>query len=185
MESLYHIGRGCIGIVSLVGICYLLSNNRKAINWRLVGIGILLQILFALAVLKVGFVKGIFQWLSDRFVGLINLSHQGTDFLFGNLAKPDMNWGYVFAIQVLPNIIFFAALSSILYYLGILQKIAFIFAWVLSKAMKLSGAESMSTAANIFLGRNRGTTNDQTLHSFDVQIRDTLHHGGRNGEYCW
>ena len=79
-------------------------------------IAMVLGLVFALAVLKVGFVKGIFQWLSDRFVGLINLSHQGTDFLFGNLAKPDMNWGYVFAIQVLPNIIFFAALSSILYY---------------------------------------------------------------------
>lgn len=153
MDTLYHIGRGCIGIITLIGICYLLSNNRKAINWKLVASGVFLQIIFALGVLKVGAIKNIFQWLSDRFVGLINLSHQGTDFLFGSLANPDNNWGYVFAIQVLPNIIFFAALSSLLYYMGILQKIAYFFAWILSKTMKLSGAESMSTAANIFLGQ--------------------------------
>ncbi|MBK8723581.1 MAG: Na+ dependent nucleoside transporter [Saprospiraceae bacterium] len=153
MDTLYHIGRGCLGIVTLIGICYALSNNRKAINWKLVASGVFLQIIFALGVLKVGFIKNIFQWLSDRFVGLINLSHQGTDFLFGSLANPDNNWGYVFAIQVLPNIVFFAALSSLLYYLGVLQKIAYFFAWVLSKTMKLSGAESMSTAANIFLGQ--------------------------------
>ncbi len=153
MDIFTNIWRGALGLFVLLLICYAFSNNRKAINWKLVGTGVLLQLVFALGVLKVGFIHDIFDFLSQRFVGLINLSHQGTDFLFGNLAKPNENWGYVFAIQVLPNIIFFAALSSLLYYLGVLQKIAWVFAWVLSKTMKLSGSESLSTAANIFLGQ--------------------------------
>jgi len=89
---------------------------------------------------------------SDVFVDLINISHKGTEFLFGNLADDKQSWAYIFAIQVLPNIIFFAALSSILYYLGILQKIVFVFAYLLNK-LNISGAESVSTAANIFLGQ--------------------------------
>ncbi len=153
MDIFTNIWRGALGLFVLLLICYIFSNNRKAINWKLVGTGVLLQLVFALGVLKVGFIHDIFDFLSQRFVGLINLSHQGTDFLFGDLAKSDKSWGYVFAIQVLPNIIFFAALSSLLYYLGVLQKIAWVFAWVLSKAMKLSGSESLSTAANIFLGQ--------------------------------
>ncbi len=90
--------------------------------------------------------------VSSAFVDLINISHKGTDFMFGKLADPSGSWAYIFAVQVLPNIIFFAALSSILYYLGILQKIVFVFAYLLNK-MKISGAESLSTAANIFLGQ--------------------------------
>src|SRR5690606_6708766 len=88
----------------------------------------------------------------SAFVDLINISHKGTDFMFQGLADPSGAWGYIFAVQVLPNIIFFAALSSILYYLGILQKIVYVFAYLLNK-MKISGAESLSTAANIFLGQ--------------------------------
>jgi CNT family concentrative nucleoside transporter len=94
----------------------------------------------------------ILQSFSSVFVALINVSHKGTEFLFGNLADASQGWAYVFAIQVLPNIIFFAALSAILFYLGILQKIVFIFAYLLNKLF-ISGAESMSTAANIFLGQ--------------------------------
>jgi concentrative nucleoside transporter, CNT family len=92
------------------------------------------------------------QSISSVFVELINVSHKGTEFLFGNLADASKNWAYVFAIQVLPNIIFFAALSAILFYLGLLQKIVFVFAYLLNK-LNISGAESMSTAANIFLGQ--------------------------------
>jgi CNT family concentrative nucleoside transporter len=94
----------------------------------------------------------ILQAASSVFVDLINVSHRGTEFLFGNLADASQSWAYVFAIQVLPNIIFFAALSAILFYLGILQKIVFVFAYLLNKLF-ISGAESMSTAANIFLGQ--------------------------------
>lgn len=261
---LENIGRGTLGMIFLLLVCYLLSNNRRAINWKLVGIGVLAQVMFAMGVLntkiagqpvfwlffggillyniiqkiqryrqlpgsfsisslqvvmlllwQVVFFFGIIQsphysnpgltilicitglgflikWLthqnteaikwgvrlsaviltvsiytgfcnpdifkmmlegiSSAFVALINLSHKGTSFLFENLADASGSWGYVFAIQVLPNIIFFAALSSILYYLGILQKIVYVFAYLLNK-MNISGAESLSTAANIFLGQ--------------------------------
>jgi CNT family concentrative nucleoside transporter len=264
---LTNLGRGGIGMAFLLLICYLLSTNRRAINWRLVIIGILAQVMFAMGVLhttafgqpvfwvlfgvvliltivrKAGNVSsgktplvtdrtGIIQSLvwqvllvqglilaprtfgswtglsmtisiigiiilalrmgkrlpellkwnvllssailtvcvytklcppdllkimlqsvSNAFVSLIDISHEGTDFLFAPLSKPGAGpWGYVFAIQVLPNIIFFAALSAILYYLGVLQKIVFVFAYLLNK-LYISGAESLSTAANIFLGQ--------------------------------
>jgi CNT family concentrative nucleoside transporter len=149
------LGRGLLGMVFLLGLCYLFSNNRKAINWRLVMIGVVAQIAFALGVLsngKYNIFRILIQWTSDKFVDLINLSHKGIEFFFGNLADASGSWAYVFAIQVLPNIIFFAALSALLYYLGLLQKVVYFFALLLSK-LKVSGAESVSTAANIFLGQ--------------------------------
>src|SRR5687768_14764006 len=149
---LSNLGRGAIGMAFLILVCYLLSNNRKAIDWKLVVMGIVVQVCFALGVLRVNFIKIIFGWVSGKFVDLINIGHKGTEFIFGNLADPSQSWAYVFAIQVLPNIIFFAALSAILFYLGILQKIVFILAYLLNKLF-ISGAESMSTAANIFLGQ--------------------------------
>jgi CNT family concentrative nucleoside transporter len=149
---LENLGRGAIGMFFLIFICYIFSNNRKAINWKLVGFGLLAQICFALGVLKVNFVKIIFGWISGKFVDVINIGHEGTKFIFGNLADPTQSWAYVFAIQVLPNIIFFAALSAMFYYLGVLQKIVFVFAWLLRK-LGISGPESTSTAANIFLGQ--------------------------------
>jgi CNT family concentrative nucleoside transporter len=260
-----NIGRGALGMCFLVLVCYLLSNNKRAINWKLVGIGIFAQVMFAMGVLNTkvsgqpvfwlctGFIllyniinkiikirrgeapapaatpvalfaviawqcifffgmirsttfgnpgvvilvsiiliASIIKWLSPTytelikwgiritlailclsiyagicspdifktflegvsaaFVELLNLSHKGTEFLFGSLADDKQTWAYIFAVQVLPNIIFFAALSSILYYLGILQKIVYVFAYLLNK-MNISGAESLSTAANIFLGQ--------------------------------
>lgn len=263
---LENILRGILGMCFLIFVCWLLSNNRKAINWKLVGLGIFFQVMFAMGVLHttafgqpvfwllfglilvytifkkylrvqrkesgltyntsylvlvliwqiiliaglilapkifgswsrlaiflssiailalvfrvgkkfpelmkwsillscvliVGAVystictpaifKVILQSASGVFVDLINISHKGTEFLFGELADPTKSWAYVFAIQVLPNIIFFAALSSILYYLGVLQVIVYVFAYLLNK-LKISGAESLSTAANIFLGQ--------------------------------
>ena len=258
--------RGALGMFFLIFVCWLLSNNRRAINWKLVGMGIIAQVMFAMGVLHttafgqpvfwmffalilvytiirkisqvqkgqvkvtsqpsdlllslawqgllvgglifssfyvaswsglvmtisafsilvIAFSMGsrhpeLLKWniliscsvitacifanvcppnlfrlvlksASDVFVDLINISHKGTEFLFGNLADDKQSWAYIFAVQVLPNIIFFAALSSILYYLGILQKIVFIFAYLLNK-LNISGAESLSTAANIFLGQ--------------------------------
>ena len=263
---LQNLGRGCLGMFFLIFVCYLLSTNRKAINWKLVIFGVLAQIMFAMGVLhttafgqpvfwmlfgivlvytigrkflkiKKGestlnfgssgllwsaiwqllFVVGlllaprflgpwanlsillcsivilvmafrmgaqnpelmkwnillssaiaticvytklcppdlfrtILQAASGVFVSLINVSHRGTEFIFGNLADASKNWGFVFAIQILPNIIFFAALSAVLFYMGVLQKIVFILAYLLNK-LRISGAESMSTAANIFLGQ--------------------------------
>jgi CNT family concentrative nucleoside transporter len=150
-----NLGRGALGMTFLLGICYLLSNNRKAINWRLVGVGIIAQLAFAIGVLSQGrynIFRIVIQWFSEKFVELINLGHKGIEFMFGNLADAKGSWAYVFAIQALPNIIFFAALSSLLYYLGILQKVVHFFAILLSK-LRISGAESVSTAGNIFLGQ--------------------------------
>lgn len=151
-EVLINISRGLLGMFVLVLICFLFSNNRRAINWRLVIIGIVAQICFALGVLKVNFIKSIFEWVSDGFVKIINIGHEGTKFIFGSLADSSESWGYVFAIQVLPNIVFFSALSAVLYYLGILQKIVWLFAYLLKK-IGISGPESVSTAGNIFLGQ--------------------------------
>ncbi|MEY2834616.1 MAG: hypothetical protein RLZZ557_278, partial [Bacteroidota bacterium] len=148
-----NLGRGLMGMIFLIGLCYVLSNNRKAINWKLVLMGIVAQLGFAIGVLSQGkynFFRIFIQWISDKFVEVINLAHKGIEFMFGNLADAGGSWGYTFAIQALPNIIFFAALSSLFYYLGILQKIVYFFALLLSK-LKVSGAESVSTAANIFL----------------------------------
>lgn len=147
--------RGIGGMFFLLGLCYLFSNNRKRIDWRVVGIGIVAQVAFAIGVLgkgKYNFFRIIIEWLSQKFVEIINISHKGTEFMFGKLADPSGHWAYVFAVQVLPNIIFFAALSALLYYLGILQKVVHFFAILLVK-LKISGAESVSTAANIFLGQ--------------------------------
>lgn len=149
---LENILRGALGMFFLIFVCFLLSNNRRAINWKLVGIGVVAQICFALGVLKVNFIKIIFGWLSDKFVELINIGHKGIEFIFGKLADPTGGWAYIFAVQVLPNIIFFAALSAMLYYLGVLQKVVYVFAWMLKK-LGISGPESVSTAANIFLGQ--------------------------------
>ena len=150
-----NLGRGFLGMTFLIGLCYLFSNNRRAINWKLVGVGIVAQIAFALGVLthgKYNIFRIFIQWCSEKFVEVINLAHKGIEFIFGNLADPTGSWAYVFAVQVLPNIIFFAAISALMYYLGLLQKVVYFFALLLSK-LKISGAESVSTAANIFLGQ--------------------------------
>ncbi len=109
---LENLGRGAIGMLFLIMVCYALSNNRKAIDWKLVIIGVIVQICFALGVLRVNFVKVIFGWLSGKFVEVINIGHKGIEFIFGNLADASQGWGYVFAVQVLPNIIFFSAKRS-------------------------------------------------------------------------
>jgi CNT family concentrative nucleoside transporter len=149
---LENILRGMLGMFFLIFVCFLLSNNRRAINWKLVGIGVVAQISFALGVLKVNFIKEIFERISGIFVSVINVGHKGIEFMFGNLADSNGSWAYIFAVQVLPNIIFFAALSAILYYIGFLQLIVYVFAWMLKK-LGISGPESVSTAANIFLGQ--------------------------------
>ncbi|HEX5024902.1 MAG TPA: nucleoside transporter C-terminal domain-containing protein [Agriterribacter sp.] len=263
-SQLENIGRGTLGMFFLIAVCYLLSNNKKAIKWKLVALGIFAQLMFAMGVLDTrvagqpvfwvffgaillytiitriikirsnntaltfdnlsivlvaawqvvfffGMIRSsrfanssivillsiiiiawLIRWLASRntellkwgilcsaavltvsiytgvcdpavfkviienisvaFVSLINLGHKGTEFLFGNLANDTLGWGYIFAVQALPIIIFFAALSAVLYYLGILQKIVYLFAYLLHK-MNISGAESVSTAANIFLGQ--------------------------------
>src|ERR1700749_3592034 len=131
--QLENISRGALGMLFLIFICWLLSNNRRAINWKLVLAGVVAQVSFALGVLKVNFITVIFEWLSKQFVFIINIGHKGIEVIFGKLADPTGGWAYIFAVQVLPNIIFFAALSAMLYYLGVLQWIVYFFAWLLKK----------------------------------------------------
>lgn len=145
--------RGIIGLIVLLGITYLFSSNRKAINWRTVGVGVALQLIFAVLVLKVPVVGAVFQKISSVFVEILNYTAEGSSFLFGGLITNMDSFGYIFAFQVLPTIIFFSALSSVLYYLGILQVIIKGFAWIMRKAMGLSGPESLAAAGNIFLGQ--------------------------------
>ena len=145
--------RGIIGILSLLLIAFLFSSNRKAIDWKLVITGLALQLIFALGVLKVDIVRKIFEYISSFFVKVLNYSAEGAEFLFSGLVTDMNKFGFIFAFQVLPTIVFFSALSALLYYLGILQKIVYGFAWVMSKVMRLSGAESLAAAANIFIGQ--------------------------------
>ncbi len=151
--SLIGFFRGLLGVLFLLVVCYVLSSNKKNIDWKLVGMGLGLQILFALLVLKVDFVATAFDFSSKKIVDFLALSDKGAEFLFGGLVTDMNTFGYIFAFKVLPTIVFFSAFTSLLYYLGILQKIVFVFAWVMSKTMKLSGAESLAAAANIFIGQ--------------------------------
>ncbi|WP_405378042.1 NupC/NupG family nucleoside CNT transporter [Nonlabens sp. Asnod3-A02] len=149
-ESFY---RGLIGMFFILGFCYLLSNNRKKIDWRLVIVGVTLQVVFAISVLKFESVAYIFDGISTGVVKFLAVSEAGAEFVFGNFIDASGNWGYVFAFKVLPTIVFFSAFTSLLYYLGILQKVVYVLAWVMSKTMRLSGAESLAAAANIFIGQ--------------------------------
>lgn len=152
--------RGAIGIVIILFIAWLLSANRKKIDWRLVITGIILQLVIAVLVLKVEWVRGGFETVGGGFVKFLNFGLEGAAFLFGDLARNSdavagtkHSLGFLFAFQALPVLIFFSAVTSGLYYLGILQKIVHAFAWIMAKTMRLSGAESLSAAGNIFMGQ--------------------------------
>ncbi len=144
--------RGLLGMFVLIGIAYLFSANRKAISWRVVGIGLSVQILLAFGVLQVPAVQYFFETIGTFFVIILDFTKAGTDFLFEGFLDTE-RFGYIFAFQVLPTIIFFSALTSLLFYLGIIQKVVYGLAWLMTKAMRLSGAESLSVAGNIFLGQ--------------------------------
>ncbi|MFM7196141.1 MAG: NupC/NupG family nucleoside CNT transporter, partial [Bacteroidota bacterium] len=152
--------RGLIGLIFLLGIGYLISYDRRAVPWRVVAIGIALQLVFGLAIFKVGFIHDGFGWLSNKFVTFLDFARQGATFLFGGLSVNSFNdpnaghsLGFLFAFQALPTVIFFSAVTSGLYYLGILQKIVRGFAWLMVRTMRLSGAECLSASANIFMGQ--------------------------------
>ena len=151
--------RGLIGILILLGIAFLFSRHKKQIDWKLVVSGLILQILIAICVLKVPLVRDGFDFLGRGVVKFLGFSLDGAFFLFGDLAKNSQamkanhNLGFLFAFQALPTVIFFSAVTAGLYYLGILQKIVYGFAWIMAKTMGLSGSESLSAAGNIFLGQ--------------------------------
>ena len=150
--SLNSLFRGILGMLALLGIAYIFSSNRKAINWKTIGIGLGVQLILAIGVLKVGFVKTAFEFVGSLFVKVLDFTRAGSEFLLGGMMNVD-NFGFIFLFQVLPTIIFFSALTSLLFYLGIIQIVVKGMATVLTKLMNISGAEGLSTAGNIFLGQ--------------------------------
>ncbi len=150
--STQSLWRGLLGMISLLLIAVLFSSNRKAIHWKTVGIGLAFQLLIAVGVLKVSFIKKAFEGVGQLFVNVLNYTKAGSEFLFGGMLDID-SYGFIFAFQVLPTIIFFSALTSVLFYLGIIQIIVKGMGWLLTKLLNISGAESLSVAGNIFLGQ--------------------------------
>ena len=151
--SINSLWRGVLGMITLIFVAFLFSSNRKAIDWKIVGIGLAIQLLIAIGVLKVAFIKTIFEFIGGLFVSVLDFTRAGSKFLFEGLVVDMETFGFIFAFQVLPTIIFFSALTSVLFYLGIIQKVVKGMAWLLSKTLKISGAESLSVAGNIFLGQ--------------------------------
>ena len=151
--SLNSLGRGILGMLVLLLLAFLFSSNRKAINWKTVGIGLVLQLVIAIGVLKVPFVQLVFEQIGKIFVSILEFTRAGSKFLFEGLVVDTGTFGYIFAFQVLPTIIFFSALTSLLFYLGLIQKVVKWLAWALSKTLGISGPESLSVAGNIFLGQ--------------------------------
>lgn len=152
--GLVSLGRGALGMAVLLLLAYLFSTNRKRINWKTTGIGLGLQLVLAIGVLKVPAVQWVFNQLGRFFNGILEFTAAGSTFLFGNLMDlENANIGYVFAFQILPTIIFFSALTSVLYYLGVIQRIVRGLAWLLTRSLGISGPESLSVAGNIFLGQ--------------------------------
>ena len=150
--SIESLIRGLIGMSFLILIAYLFSNNRKAINWKSAAIGLTTQLFLAVAVLKIEFIQKLFEFFGKIFVKTLDFTMEGSKFLLGDMVNIE-SFGYVFLFQVLPTIIFFSALTSVLFYLGIIQKVVKALAWSLSKLLNISGAESLSVAGNIFLGQ--------------------------------
>ncbi|WP_397364818.1 nucleoside transporter C-terminal domain-containing protein [Olleya sp. R77988] len=151
--SISSLWRGVLGMVALIFISFLFSSNRKAIDWKIVVIGLIFQLIIAIGVLKVEFIKVAFEFVGSLFISVLDFTRAGSKFLFEGLVVDMDTFGFIFAFQVLPTIIFFSALTSLLFYLGIIQKIVKAMAWLLTKALKISGAESLSVAGNIFLGQ--------------------------------
>lgn len=146
------IARGALGMASLIGIAWLFSAKRRQVNWRVVGIGLAIQLFLAIGILFVPGVQDVFELIGKVFVKVLDFTKAGSTFLFRGLMDVE-SFGFIFALQILPTIIFFSALTSVLFYLGIIQKVVYALAWALNKTMRLSGAESLSTAGNIFLGQ--------------------------------
>jgi CNT family concentrative nucleoside transporter len=151
--SLSSLWRGVLGMVALILIAFLCSANKKAIDWKKVGIGLFLQLLIAVGVLKIEFIQSIFEFIGGVFIEILAYTKAGSEFLFAGMVGDMNKFGYIFAFQVLPTIIFFSALTSLFFYLGIIQKVVKILAIVLSKFLGISGMESLSVAGNIFLGQ--------------------------------
>ena len=150
--STMGIFRGILGMAVVIGLAYLASINKKAINWKVVIGGLGMQLVLAVCVLYIPFVQNVFEFFGKLFTLVLDFTKVGTEFLVGDFLDTS-KFGYIFMFQILPTIIFFSALTSVLFYLGVIQKVVWALAWLLTKTLKLSGAESLSVAGNIFLGQ--------------------------------
>ena len=150
--SITSVIRGIIGMSSIIFIAYLLSNNKKRIDWKTIIIGLSSQLIIAVAVLKIDFVRMVFEKIGQGFLAIVTFTNQGSRILFGDLADSS-KYGEIFVFQVLPVIIFFSALTSVLYYYRIIQKVVSGLAWMMTKFLNISGQESLAVAGNIFLGQ--------------------------------
>ena len=152
VEGLGRIGFGLFGLAVLIGITWLFSNNRRAVDWKLVATGISLQIAFAALVLLVPGGRQVFDWLGQGFVKILSFVNEGSNFIFGSLMNTE-TYGFIFAFQVLPTIIFFSALMGVLYHLNVMQAVVKAMAWAITKVMRVSGAETTSVCASVFIGQ--------------------------------
>lgn len=150
--SMNSLLRGILGMLALLVIAFLLSTNKKAINWKTIGFGLMAQLILAIGVLKVPFVQSLFEFVGKIFVKILEFTQAGSIFLLGDMMNVE-SYGFIFIFQILPTIIFFSALTSVLFYLGVIQIVVKGMAWVLTKILGISGAESLSVAGNIFLGQ--------------------------------
>jgi CNT family concentrative nucleoside transporter len=144
--------RGVLGVIAIFAIAWLFSENKKQVHWKSIGIGFGIQLLLAIGVLHVPFIQAFFEFIGKLFVLILDFTKVGTEFLFSSFIDTSQ-FGYIFAFQILPTIIFFSALTSVLFYMGVIQKVVGVMARVMTKAMGLSGTESLSVAGNIFLGQ--------------------------------
>ena len=152
VEGLGRIGFGLFGLAVLIGITWLFSNNKRAVDWKLVATGITLQIAFAALVILVPGGRDVFDALGKGFVKILSYVNEGSGFIFGSLMDTK-NYGFIFAFQVLPTIIFFSALMGVMYHLNIMQGIVRVMAWSITKVMRVSGAETTSVCASVFIGQ--------------------------------
>jgi CNT family concentrative nucleoside transporter len=150
--KIFSVLKGFLGMAVLLLIGFLFSKDRKNIPWKTVVIGLIIQILLAIGVLYVPAIRSVFEFFGQIFVKILDFTKAGSEFLLGDLMNAE-TYGFIFLFQVLPTIIFFSALTSLLFYWGIIQKVVYALAWVFTKALKISGAEALSVAGNIFLGQ--------------------------------
>lgn len=154
---------GILGLITMLGLAYIFSTNRKAIRLKTVGWGLGLQVAFAFFVLKVDIGRRLFQKAGDAVNNLLAYAFAGSQFVFGDLGKQGSHFGFYFAFQVLPTVIFICALFAVLYYVGIMQIVIRAAAWFMTRFMGVSGAESLNVAASIFMGQ---TEAPQTIRPF-------------------
>ena len=147
-----HVGFGLFGLAMLLAIAFCFSNNKRVVDWKLVATGIALQIAFAAVVLKVPLGRDIFDAIATGFVHLLDYVDVGSRFIFGSLLDSS-KFGVIFAVKVLPTIVFFASLTGVLYHIGVMQQIVKGMAWVITKVMRVSGAETTSVCASVFIGQ--------------------------------